>query len=169
MQRPDGTLEIVDVADVGEDALLVHDETLDHPSLAFALSRLAHTPTGPRPIGVFRDVERPVYDELMAGQLERAVEERGAGDLEALLHAGDTWVVSDGDLGFGGTLPVSVSPQPRYQGKIAATRSIAEITDVPSAEIAAMQPIVITASTIEYSAIVWPCSSAERRRSAVSM
>ena len=50
----------------------------------------------PTPIGVFRDIERPVYDELMAGQLERAVEERGAGDLEALLHAGDTWVVSGG-------------------------------------------------------------------------
>jgi hypothetical protein len=29
----------------------------------------------------------------MAGQLEQAVSERGAGDLEALLHAGDTWVV----------------------------------------------------------------------------
>jgi 2-oxoglutarate ferredoxin oxidoreductase subunit beta len=94
VQRADGTLEIVEVADVGEDALLIHDETLDHPSLAFSLSRLAHTPTGPTPIGVFRDVTRPVYDELMAGQLERAVEERGAGDLEALLHAGDTWVVS---------------------------------------------------------------------------
>ena len=47
VQRPDGTLEIVAVADVGEDALLVHDETLEHPSLAFALSRLAHTPHRP--------------------------------------------------------------------------------------------------------------------------
>src|SRR3954452_1233497 len=97
VQRADGTLEIVAVADVGEDALLVHDETLEHPSLAFALSRLAHTPTGPTPIGVFRDVARPVYDELMAGQLERAVSERGAGDLETLLHAGDTWVVAGDD------------------------------------------------------------------------
>jgi 2-oxoglutarate/2-oxoacid ferredoxin oxidoreductase subunit beta len=96
VQRTDGTLEIVDVADVGADALLVHDETLDHPSLAFSLSRLAHTPTGPTPIGVFRDVTRPVYDDLMAGQLDRAVEERGAGDLQALLQAGDTWLVSDG-------------------------------------------------------------------------
>jgi 2-oxoglutarate ferredoxin oxidoreductase subunit beta len=93
VQRDDGHLEIVDVTEVGEDALLVHDEHVDHPSLAFALSRLSHTPTGPTPIGIFRDVERPVYDELMAQQLAAAREQKGDGDLEALLHAGDTWVV----------------------------------------------------------------------------
>jgi len=27
---------------------------------------------GAAPIGVFRDVERPVYDELMSDQLEKA-------------------------------------------------------------------------------------------------
>jgi 2-oxoglutarate/2-oxoacid ferredoxin oxidoreductase subunit beta len=93
VQRPNGTLEIVDVAEVGEDALMVHDERLDDPSLAFTLSRLAHTPHGPTPIGIFRDVERPVYDELMAEQLETAKERQGAGDLHALLHAGDTWTI----------------------------------------------------------------------------
>ena len=40
-----GETEVVDVADVGEDRLLVHDEHRDDPSLAFALSRLADTPT----------------------------------------------------------------------------------------------------------------------------
>jgi 2-oxoglutarate ferredoxin oxidoreductase subunit beta len=93
VQRPNGTLEIVDVADVGEGALMVHDERLDDPSLAFTLSRLAHTPHGPTPIGIFRDVERPVYDELMTEQLETAKERQGAGDLHALLHGGDTWTV----------------------------------------------------------------------------
>ena len=38
-------------------------------------------PTGPTPFGVFRDVERPVYDELMAEQIAAATEKRGAGDL----------------------------------------------------------------------------------------
>jgi 2-oxoglutarate ferredoxin oxidoreductase subunit beta len=38
-------------------------------------------------------VQRPVYDDLMREQLERAREEKGEGNLEALLHAGDTWVV----------------------------------------------------------------------------
>ncbi|HEY7016888.1 MAG TPA: hypothetical protein VH297_00350, partial [Gaiellaceae bacterium] len=63
------------------------------PSLAAAIARLSHTPHGPTPIGVFRDVERPVYDRLMDEQLERAREEQGEGDLEQLLHAGDTWTI----------------------------------------------------------------------------
>ncbi len=46
-----------------------------------------------RPLGVLRDVERPVYDELMAAQLEEARRAGGEGDLEALLHAGDTWQI----------------------------------------------------------------------------
>jgi hypothetical protein len=50
-----------------------------------------------------------------------------------------------------------------------ATRVIAEITDVPSAEIAKMQLMVITARTTEYSDIVWPCSPAELRRSDSSL
>jgi hypothetical protein len=35
-----------------------------------------------------------VYDELMAEQLEDARRAKGDGDLEALLHAGDTWQIS---------------------------------------------------------------------------
>src|SRR5712691_11303610 len=56
-----GRASIVDVADVGEDALLVHDETREDPTLAFALSRLAVGPTQPTPVGVFRAVERAEY------------------------------------------------------------------------------------------------------------
>jgi 2-oxoglutarate/2-oxoacid ferredoxin oxidoreductase subunit beta len=84
-------VEIVDVAAVGEDALLVHDEHRKEPSLAFMLSRLAHSTHKPTPIGVFRDVDRPVYDELMAEQLEAATAKQGRGDLAKLLHGGDTW------------------------------------------------------------------------------
>jgi 2-oxoglutarate ferredoxin oxidoreductase subunit beta len=91
--RVDGSCELVDVAGVGEEALLVHDEYHEEASLAFSLSRISHTPHGPTPIGIFRDIERPVYDELMAEQLETAKAESGEGDLKALLHAGDTWNV----------------------------------------------------------------------------
>jgi 2-oxoglutarate/2-oxoacid ferredoxin oxidoreductase subunit beta len=91
--RSDGTLEMVDVADVGEDALLVHDPGREDPSVAFALSRLAHTPTGPTPVGLFRQVERPTYDALMAAQLDDAVERKGRGDLNSLLTGADTWSV----------------------------------------------------------------------------
>jgi 2-oxoglutarate/2-oxoacid ferredoxin oxidoreductase subunit beta len=93
-QRPDGSCEIVEVAETGEDALLVHDEHHEKSSLGFALSRIAHTPRGPTPVGIFRDVERPVYDELMAEQIAVAKEKRGPGDLRQLLHAGDTWTIA---------------------------------------------------------------------------
>lgn len=79
---------------MGEDALLVHDPAHREPSLAFALSRLQYETDGALPLGVFRDVERPVYDELMERQLEQASEQRGEGDLTALLTSGDTWTVS---------------------------------------------------------------------------
>jgi 2-oxoglutarate/2-oxoacid ferredoxin oxidoreductase subunit beta len=86
-------VEIVEVADVGVDGLLVHDEHRKEPSLAFMLSRLAHSTHKPTPIGVFRDVDRPVYDELMADQLEQATAKQGRGDLAKLLHGGDTWEI----------------------------------------------------------------------------
>jgi 2-oxoglutarate ferredoxin oxidoreductase subunit beta len=90
----DGSVRVVDVSEVGEAALLVHDAHAVEPSLAFALSRLTYSTSGAAPFGVFRSVERPVYDELMTQQLESAVERQGAGELEALLHAGDTWSIA---------------------------------------------------------------------------
>ncbi|HSK15031.1 MAG TPA: 2-oxoacid:ferredoxin oxidoreductase subunit beta [Gaiellaceae bacterium] len=92
--HPDGSIVVVDVAKVGEEALLVHDAHADDPTLAFALGRLGYPVPGPLPVGVLRDVERPVYDELMAEQIETAKRERGEGDLQALLDAGDTWRIS---------------------------------------------------------------------------
>jgi 2-oxoglutarate ferredoxin oxidoreductase subunit beta len=92
-QDRDGSAVVVDVADVGEDALMVHDAHHAEPSQAFALSRLTAGTVGAAPFGVFRDVQRGVYDELMAEQLETAVQKRGEGDLAALLHAGDTWTI----------------------------------------------------------------------------
>jgi 2-oxoglutarate ferredoxin oxidoreductase subunit beta len=89
-QRRDGSVEVVDVTD--ESALMVHDSAHAEPSAAFALSRLTRETCGATPIGVFRDVDRGVYDELMAEQLERAVEKQPA-ELGALLHAGDTWTI----------------------------------------------------------------------------
>ena len=90
---PGGRLEVVDVAAVGDDGLLVHDEHRDDPSLAFALSRIADGPSQPTPLGVFRDVDRPVYGDSMEHQLREAAEQQGPGDLRRLLLSGDTWTV----------------------------------------------------------------------------
>ena len=89
-----GALSIADVSDVGEDALLVHDAHEPNPSQAFALAHLAARPSEPTPIGVFRAVERPVYGEAMARELEAAREGLGAQELNELLRSGDTWTVS---------------------------------------------------------------------------
>jgi 2-oxoglutarate ferredoxin oxidoreductase subunit beta len=88
-RRDDGGLELVEVSEAGEDALIVHDPHRANPSLAFALARLAEDPTGPTPIGIFRAVERPVYGRSggVPGQSASAPE------LAKLLVAGDTWTV----------------------------------------------------------------------------
>jgi 2-oxoglutarate ferredoxin oxidoreductase subunit beta len=88
-----GEAEIVDIATVGEDRLLVHDEYRTDPTLAFALSRLADQPTMPTPVGIFRAVERPGYGEELQHQIARAQESQGAGDLQALLGSGAVWEV----------------------------------------------------------------------------
>jgi 2-oxoglutarate/2-oxoacid ferredoxin oxidoreductase subunit beta len=84
----------------GDDpAVLVHDAHDDDPSTAFALSRITRPDLSMTPIGVFRDVQRPVYDDLMSEQLDRAVAKSGAGDLAALIAGGDTWTIGDGTAG----------------------------------------------------------------------
>ncbi|MGW3680684.1 2-oxoacid:acceptor oxidoreductase family protein [Streptomyces prasinus] len=89
-----GDLAVVTVTEDDADRILVHDAHAASPATAFALSRLADPDTLHRtPIGVFRSVERPVYDTLMADQLEAAVEQHGKGDLAALVTGGDTWTV----------------------------------------------------------------------------
>jgi 2-oxoglutarate ferredoxin oxidoreductase subunit beta len=93
VQYPDGTLRVVDVEEAGENSLLVHDAGHAQASLAFGLSRITFETDGAVPLGVFRSVERSVYDDLMSEQLEAAREQSGEGDLAALLHSGDTWTV----------------------------------------------------------------------------
>ncbi|MCX3061851.1 2-oxoacid:ferredoxin oxidoreductase subunit beta, partial [Streptomyces sp. GXMU-J5] len=81
-----GDLHIVDITDTNRDRVLVHDAHSTSPTTAFALARLADPATlHHTPIGVFRDVERPVYDTLMADQLDTAIEQNGKGDLATLL------------------------------------------------------------------------------------
>ena len=77
---------------VNEDELLVHDETAPEPSLAYLLSRMRQ-PEFPEPIGVFRAVERPMYDQLLNRQVEEAVGREGEGDFDKLFGSGETWTV----------------------------------------------------------------------------
>jgi 2-oxoglutarate ferredoxin oxidoreductase subunit beta len=87
IRGPDGCLTVVEVADVDESQLLIHDPARADAGQAFSLAKLAETPTGPTPIGIFRDVDRPVFRR---GATEPATEEQ----LSDLLFAGDTWNVA---------------------------------------------------------------------------
>ena len=90
----DGSLTVVDVEEVGEEALIVHDAHLENQSHAAALARLASSPTMPTPIGVFRDVKRPVYGEGRQRQLADAHAGASLADVDELLRSGDTWTVA---------------------------------------------------------------------------
>jgi len=79
--------------DIKEDDLLFHDERQAEPSLAYLLSRM-HYPDFPEPMGVFRCVERPTYEDLVMGQVHEAVKAKGPGRLEDLYDDGETWVVN---------------------------------------------------------------------------
>ena len=85
--------EVVTLGDgITEDDLLFHDEQAEDASLAYLLSRM-HYPDFPEPIGVFRCVEKPTYEDCLDQQVRAAVESQGVGRLEDLLADGDTWVV----------------------------------------------------------------------------
>jgi 2-oxoglutarate ferredoxin oxidoreductase subunit beta len=88
--RPDGTLEVVDAAAGG---LLVHDPARDDPGLSFALARLTWKTAGCVPLGIFRDVDRPVYDDDVREQVAQARAQKGEGDLAALVAGSDTWEI----------------------------------------------------------------------------
>jgi 2-oxoglutarate ferredoxin oxidoreductase subunit beta len=85
--------EVVTIGEHGVtvDDLLVHDENAEDPTLAYLLTQMNY-PEFPVPMGVFRSVSRPTFEELTQQQIEMAMA-RGKGNLERLLHSGDTWVV----------------------------------------------------------------------------
>ena len=91
-----GGVEVVATADVDEADLLVHDAHNPDPTTAFALSRL--TDAGvlhQSPIGIFRQVERPTYDDQARAQIATAAQ--GESDhraaLAGLISGSDTWTV----------------------------------------------------------------------------
>jgi 2-oxoglutarate ferredoxin oxidoreductase subunit beta len=86
-----------EVVELGKDGItekdiLVHDETLEDPTIAFMLSRMDY-PDYPVPVGVIRAVQRPTYNDLMHEQIDKAITTQGAGDLADLFRQGDIWEV----------------------------------------------------------------------------
>ena len=91
-----GALVIEDGVADDDPRVVVHDAHADDPSYAFALSRLSSLDSRYSPMGVFRSVQRPTYDAMMAEQLDQAAAKAPGDDaaLDALLHGADSWTIA---------------------------------------------------------------------------
>ena len=82
---------------VGRD-VVVHDAGAADPTQAFALSRLDSPQMTHVPMGIFRSVTRPTYDDLVRAQVSAAIDTAGGrptdADLDELIHGRDTWTVA---------------------------------------------------------------------------
>ena len=91
--RSDMHLEVVEIGDgISESDLIIHNEKAPDSYLAYMLARMEY-PYYPVPVGVFREVSKPTYEDMLKEQVEAAIEKMGPGSLEKLLHSGDTWVI----------------------------------------------------------------------------
>lgn len=71
--------------------VLVHDSKDTDGTLPFMLSRLGH-PAHPVPVGVFRDIERPLFHSAARAQIDKA-RAKSPPDLGKLFNSGSTWTV----------------------------------------------------------------------------
>lgn len=87
---------VVDLGNgVSADDLWIHDEKDFYK--AQILVRMFDDPRIeghlPRPFGVFYEVERLTYEDMMSLQLEEVISTRGKGDLDKLLRGNETWTI----------------------------------------------------------------------------
>jgi 2-oxoglutarate/2-oxoacid ferredoxin oxidoreductase subunit beta len=94
-RKPDGDIEVVELGNgITESDLVVHDAHHPRPSYAFLLSHMEERPGFPTPMGVFRDWDDlPRFEDVINEQVQSVIQKKGAGDLNKLLRAGDTWEV----------------------------------------------------------------------------
>lgn len=88
------SLEVVDLNQngVNVDDLLIHDENCEDPTLAFLLSRMFY-PEFPEPVGVFRSIETPTYEDTVVEQIKEVQAKKGRGKVEDLFFDDEAWVV----------------------------------------------------------------------------
>jgi 2-oxoglutarate ferredoxin oxidoreductase subunit beta len=95
--RTDDGLAVLPRHEAEPGRIVVHDAHAEDPSLAFALSRLDDPSLAHVPMGIFRNVERSTYDDLVRAQVDGTVEGAGGratdADIEALLAGRDSWTV----------------------------------------------------------------------------
>ncbi|MFA8342723.1 MAG: 2-oxoacid:ferredoxin oxidoreductase subunit beta [Rhodothermaceae bacterium] len=75
------------------DDLLVHDEHDESPVRAQILSLMTEDENLPTPFGIFRKVDKPVYDTEVHNQMLDVTEKKGKGSIKDLLYTPNTWEV----------------------------------------------------------------------------
>ncbi len=87
-----GALDIGLVDEIGLDAVVRHDAHGPTAGEAFELAELTESGlTNRAPIGIFRQIERPTYDDVARGKTSMPAERES--QLQALLAGNDTWTV----------------------------------------------------------------------------
>lgn len=87
-----GELKVATTVDVDQSHIVVHDEHRADPSQAFALSRLTEPGVlRQAPVGIFRNVERPAYDDLLRDQVESVRADDQGRALSSVIAGNDTW------------------------------------------------------------------------------
>lgn len=72
----------------------IHDEFDDNPTRVFLLARFIDLPGYPTPIGIFRQFNKPTYDEDYVRQIEHLKSTKGVGDYKKLMFTSNTWEVN---------------------------------------------------------------------------
>jgi 2-oxoglutarate ferredoxin oxidoreductase subunit beta len=91
-----GVMTVVPRAEADPARIVVHDVSATNPAAAFALSRLDSHELTSVPMGVFRDVRRPTYDDLLREQIDAArTGQITDADIDALLGGRDSWQVAE--------------------------------------------------------------------------
>ncbi|OIQ77504.1 2-oxoglutarate oxidoreductase subunit KorB [mine drainage metagenome] len=81
------------LSEIDPSQIVIHDAHIQDPTYAFALSRISNSVLDHVPVGVFRDVERAPFSELIHQQIDDVIAKEGKGQLASLLSGGDTWQV----------------------------------------------------------------------------
>ena len=92
----DGTKpEIVKLSDgYSLDDLWIHDENdAIKANILIRMETLFSDQKFPRPFGVFYTSQRPKYEQLLEEQIKKAIDQKGKGDLDALIAGNETWVI----------------------------------------------------------------------------
>jgi 2-oxoglutarate/2-oxoacid ferredoxin oxidoreductase subunit beta len=142
--------EVVTLGENGitEKDILIHDDSRKDPSYSHLIARLT-PPQFPTPIGVFRHVSRPAYSQALREQVQQAQTKFGEGNLEKLIHSGDTWTVSvkdhiegKGSTHYAGEDTVPVSFEEGDVGDVRAALMGKKVVDIEG-----KLPITVEADT----------------------